>query len=108
MRVVDGVRATNLGLHSEKTHACRPIAVAGLVKSYEGDGRNGHLQRKMIEIIQSYRFMAARKDIQGWHFGWHDSIISRILVGEGYPRLPDSEGNLVLHVSDPIRARECL
>lgn len=26
----------------------------------------------------------------------------------GYPRLPGSEGNLVLHVSDVIRARECL
>jgi hypothetical protein len=35
-------------------------------------------------------------------------MMSRILVGEGYPRLPDSEGSLVQHVSDPIRARECL
>jgi hypothetical protein len=37
MRVVDGVLATNLGLHSAKTQACRPIAFARFAKGYRGD-----------------------------------------------------------------------
>lgn len=59
------VLATNLGLVTQcEDAACRPIAVARLAEGLRRK-RNGHLRRRMVEILQSEMFMIERKDIKG-------------------------------------------